>query len=62
MKKREKLWNRIVNYFYRTWKIKLIGIGMILLGGLSASIDNEGTIFLFTLIIALPALVLDDKG
>lgn len=61
MKKRENLWNRIVGYFYRTWKIKLMAFALIVGGCVPLWIDNDATALVFILFFALPLLILDDK-
>ena len=48
------MYKKVKRYFQRTYKNKLIALGLITLGALSVGLENDGTFLVFTLLIGMP--------
>ena len=49
-----KILKGIIRYIRRTWKNKLIALALLAIGGLTLSISNDATVFIFMMFITLP--------
>ena len=52
---------KMINYLKRTWKNKVTALLLLAIGYIATTIDNDGTILAFMVIVSLPMLFIDEN-
>lgn len=51
----------MINYLKRTWKNKVTALLLLAIGYIATTIDNDGTILAFMVIISVPMFFIDEN-